>query len=99
MFNALPAQALRLVVRDENGAPTMAAFTIRDSLGRLYPNPAKRLAPDLFFQPQVYRENGDTVLVPDGSYTVTASMGPEYQPQTKQDRGRGDQRRTKFRSR
>jgi len=83
LFNALPAQRLRLGVRDENGAPTVAAFTIRDSLGRLYPNPAKRLAPDLFFQPQVYRENGATVLVPAGSYTVTASMGPEYQPQTK----------------
>src|SRR2546423_15521428 len=62
----------------------MAAFTIRDALGRLYPNPAKRLAPDLFFQPQVYRENGDTILVPAGSYTVTSSMGPEYHPQTKQ---------------
>jgi hypothetical protein len=83
VFNALPAQTLRLEVRDENGAPTVAAFTIRDGLGRLYPNPAKRLAPDLFFQPQVYRENGATVLVPAGSYTVTASMGPEYQPQTK----------------
>ena len=83
VFNALPAQMLRLVVRDENGAPTVAAFTIRDGLGRLYPNPAKRLAPDLFFQPQVYRENGATVLVPAGSYAVTASMGPEYQPQTK----------------
>jgi hypothetical protein len=83
VFNALPAQALRLGVRDENGAPTVAAFTIRDSLGRLYPNPAKRLAPDLFFQPQVYRENGATVLVPAGWYTVTASMGPEYEPQTK----------------
>jgi hypothetical protein len=83
LFNALSAQTLRLGVRDENGAPTVAAFTIRDSLGRLYPNPAKRLAPDLFFQPQVYRENGATVLVPAGSYTVTASMGPEYQPQTK----------------
>src|SRR5215471_17846566 len=77
VFNALPAQALRLSVRDENGAPTVAAFTIRDSLGRLYPNPAKRLAPDLFFQPQVYRENGAMVPVPAGSYTVTASMGPE----------------------
>jgi hypothetical protein len=83
VFSALPAQALRLGVRDENGAPTVAAFTIRDSLGRLYPNPAKRMAPDLFFQPQVYRENGATVLVPAGSYTVTASMGPEYEPQTK----------------
>jgi hypothetical protein len=84
VFTALPAHALRLQVRDEHGAPTLAAFTIRDRLGRLYPNPAKRLAPDLFFQPQVYRASGDTVRVPAGSYTVTASMGPEYQPQTKQ---------------
>jgi len=84
VFNAIPAQMLRLVVRDENGAPTVAAFTIHDGLGRLYPNPAKRLAPDLFFQPQVYRENGATVHVPAGTYTVTASMGPEYEPQTKE---------------
>ena len=84
VFTTLPARPLRLWVRDENGAPSMAAFTIRDALGRLYPNPAKRLAPDFFFQPQVYRENGDTILVPDGSYTVTSSMGPEYHPQTKQ---------------
>jgi hypothetical protein len=84
VFTALPGRPLRLLVRDENGAPSMAAFTIRDALGRLYPNPSKRLAPDLFFQPQVYRENGDTIQVPAGSYKVTASMGPEYHPQTKQ---------------
>src|SRR6266566_4660637 len=58
VFTAQRARPLRLWVRDENGTPSMAAFTIRDALGRLYPNPAKRLAPDLFFQPQVYRENG-----------------------------------------
>src|SRR5256714_2384755 len=72
-FNALPAHPLRLLVRDENGAPTTAAFIIQDSLGRLYPNPAKRLAPDLFFQPQIYRANGDIISVPEGKYTVTAS--------------------------
>jgi hypothetical protein len=84
VFTALPACTLRLWVRDENGAPSMAAFTIRDAWGRIYPNPSKRLAPDLFFQPQVYRANGDTIMVPAGSYTVTSSMGPEYHPQTKQ---------------
>jgi len=84
LFNALPAYALQLRVRDESGAPSMAAFTIRDALGRLYPNPSKRLAPDLFFQPQVYRANGETILLPEGTYKVTCSMGPEYQPQTKQ---------------
>jgi hypothetical protein len=84
LFNVIPAHALQLRVRDESGAPSMAAFTIRDALGRLYPNPSKRLAPDLFFQPQVYRANGETILLPEGTYTVTCSMGPEYQPQTKQ---------------
>jgi hypothetical protein len=83
-FTAQPAHALRLLVRDENGAPTTAAFTVRDSLGRLYPNPAKRLAPDLFFQPQIYRANGESILVPDGAYIVTASMGPEYHVETKE---------------
>jgi hypothetical protein len=83
-FNALPAHPLRLRIRDENGAPSMAAFTIRDALGRLYPSSSKRLAPDLFFQPQVYRADGESVLVPDGTYTVTSSMGPEYHAQTRQ---------------
>jgi hypothetical protein len=83
-FNVLPAFPLHLLVRDEKSAPSVAAFTIRDTFGRLYPNPSKRLAPDFFFQPQVYRANGETVLVPDGTYTITASMGPEYHSQTKQ---------------
>jgi hypothetical protein len=83
-FNALPARVLRLLVRDENGAPSMAAFIVRDALGRLYPNPSKRLAPDLFFQQQVYRANGETILVPEGTYTVVSSMGPEYHSQIKQ---------------
>src|SRR5260370_31660155 len=84
LFNVMPAHALQLRVRDESGAPAMAAFTIRDALGRLYPNPAKRLAPDLFFQPQVYRANGETILLPEGSYTVICSMGPESLAQGRQ---------------
>ncbi len=84
LFNALPAQRLRLQVRDDSGAPSLAAFTIRDGLGRLYPHPSKRLAPDFFFQPQVYRANGETILLPEGTYTVSCSMGPEYHAQTKQ---------------
>lgn len=84
LFNALPAVPLKLNVQDENGSPTVAAFTIRDSSGRLYPNPAKRLAPDFFFQPQVYRASGEEILLPSGVYTVTASMGPEYHAATKQ---------------
>ena len=84
LFHALPAVPLALRVRDDRGAPSVAAFTIRDRSGRLYPNPSKRLAPDFFFQPQVYRRNGEKILLPEGTYTVTCSMGPEYRAQTKQ---------------
>jgi hypothetical protein len=84
LFNALPAHKMILHVRDEKGAPSTAAFTVRDRLKRLYPNPSKRLAPDMFFQSQVYRADGDAILLPEGRYTVTCSMGPEYHPQTKE---------------
>jgi hypothetical protein len=84
LFQALPAHPLRLHVQDENGQPAFASFTLRDSLKRLYPNPSKRLAPDLFFQPQVYRGDGDIILLPAGEYTVTCSLGPEYVVQSKQ---------------
>jgi hypothetical protein len=84
LFNALPAVPLVLRAADENGLASVAAFTIRDRSGRLYPNPAKRLAPDFFFQPQVYRGSGESILLPEGTYTVICSMGPEYHAQTKQ---------------
>ena len=82
LFNALEAHPVKLRVRDENGTPTVAGFLIRDHLDRLYPNPSKRLAPDFPFQPQVYRADGDTLQLPEGSYTVTCSRGPEYIAQT-----------------
>jgi hypothetical protein len=83
LFTVSPANKLRLGVLDENGDPTIAGFTVRDGLGRLYPNPSKRLAPDLFFQPQVYRHNGESIALPKGSYVVTCSLGPEYVPEGK----------------
>ncbi|HKW33845.1 MAG TPA: CehA/McbA family metallohydrolase [Candidatus Acidoferrum sp.] len=83
LFKILPANKLRLGVSDENKLPTIAAFTIRDALGRIYPNPSKRLAPDFFFQPQVYRHNGESIALAKGSYAVTCTLGPEYLPQTK----------------
>ena len=84
LFNALPAHLVRLHVVDEKGEPATAAFVIRDGIDRIYPNPSKRLAPDLFFQPQVYRTDGDKVVLPPGTYRVTCSMGPEYIAQTKE---------------
>jgi hypothetical protein len=84
VFNALPAHRLTLHVRDEKGNPTIASFIVRDRQNRLYPNPAKRLAPDFFFQPQVYRADGETLDLPDGYYTIEYSGGPEYHAHTKE---------------
>jgi hypothetical protein len=84
LFNALPSRAIKLRVRDENGQPVMASFVIRDRLNRLYPIPAKRLAPDFFFQPQIYRADGETVSLPEGYYTIAYTGGPEYLTHTKE---------------
>jgi hypothetical protein len=84
LFNALPARAIKLRVRDEKGQPAMASFVIRDRLNRLYPNPSKRLAPDFFFQPQIYRADGETVSLPPGYYNITYTGGPEYRAHTKE---------------
>ncbi len=84
LFNALPARPIQLRVKDENGQPAMASFVIRDRLNRLYPAPSKRLAPDFFFQPQIYRADGETVRLPAGYYTVQFSGGPEYLPHTRE---------------
>jgi len=78
LFTAVPAHAITLRIKDESGKPAMASLTIRDRLNRLYPNPAKRLAPDLFFQPQIYRFDGETIDLPAGYYTVEYNGGPEY---------------------
>ena len=84
VFNAVAAHRITLHVSDENGNPAMASFVVRDRQQRLYPNPAKRLAPDFFFQPQVYRADGETLDLPDGYYTITYWGGPEYTPHTKE---------------
>jgi hypothetical protein len=83
VFTALPAFPVRLRVVDEGGRPSVAGFIIRDGQDRIYPNISKRLAPDFFFQPQVYRRDGDTIPLPPGIYNVTASRGPEYVSQTR----------------
>jgi hypothetical protein len=78
LFTAPSAHRITFRVRDENGEPGMASFIVRDAQGRLYPNPSKRLAPDFFFQPQVYRSDGENLTLPEGQYTVTYTGGPEY---------------------
>src|SRR6185503_1632106 len=79
-----PAQSVAWRVRDETGAPTVAAFVIRDAQGRVYPSRAKRLAPDFAFHPQVYRADGEVVKLPAGTYTVEFWRGPETITKTQQ---------------
>jgi hypothetical protein len=83
LFTALPSHPVRLRVLDENGQPVTAAFLIEDEVNRIYPNISKRLAPDFFFQPQVYRADGDTINLPSGSFKLTVSRGPEYVPEAR----------------
>jgi hypothetical protein len=74
----------------------MASFLITDgqehASGKfkgIYPLPSRRVAaydeyPDFFFQPQIYRKDGEHVELPAGKYNVTFTRGPEYISQTKE---------------
>ena len=78
LFLARPAIPVRLSVQDVDGKPTVGRFTFLDRAGRVFPPRANRLAPDFFFQDQVYRPDSGTVLLPPGEYTMTYGRGPEY---------------------
>ena len=80
LFDCQRAVDVRLSVKDSDGKPTTAAFIFRDQQGRVYPNPARRLAPDFFFHHQVYRADGESILLPPGNYSITVTRGPEYLP-------------------
>ena len=82
LFNTKPATKVTLRVQDFDDRPTTASFLIRDAASRVYPAQAKRLAPDLAFQPQIYRADGDFVLLPPGDYTIDYTRGPEYRKKT-----------------
>jgi Ca2+-binding EF-hand superfamily protein len=78
LFDVKPAVAVRLHVEDFDGSPTTGRFTFKDKAGHVYPPRGKRLAPDFFFQDQVYRADGGTVLLPPGEMEMTYGRGPEY---------------------
>jgi hypothetical protein len=73
-----PAVVVKLGVKDFDGKSTTARLTFTDAQGRVFPPQARRLAPDFFFQRQIYRADGGTVLLPPGEFTLEASRGPEY---------------------
>ena len=56
---------------------------IPKKLKGIYPLPSRRVAaydeyPDFFFQPQIYRADGEHVMLAPGTYNVTFTRGPEY---------------------
>ena len=58
-------------------------YKVPPTLVGIYPLPSRRVAaydeyPDFFFQPQIYRSDGEHVLLPPGKYNVTVTRGPEY---------------------
>jgi hypothetical protein len=83
LFDVAPSRDVTFRVRDEQARPVVASFVIKDTVGRVYPTRSKRLAPDFFFQEQVYRADGETVRLPAGEFTVTSGRGPEYLPETR----------------
>lgn len=78
LFEAKAAIPVKLVIRDYDGKPTTGRFTFKDKNNKVYPLQAKRLAPDFFFQQQVYRHDAGTVLLPPGELSMTYGRGPEY---------------------
>ena len=62
---------------------TTENYKVPATLIGIYPLPSRRVAaydeyPDFFFQPQVYRSDGEHVQLPPGKYDVTVTRGPEY---------------------
>jgi hypothetical protein len=83
LFDIAPSREVTLRVRDENGRPCMASFIVKDKVGRIYPARSKRLAPDFYFQEQIYREDGETIRLAGGEFSITCGRGPEYVPETR----------------
>lgn len=82
LFNVKPAIPVTLNIWEADESPTTARLVFQDEQGHIYPMQAKRLAPDLFFQKQIYRSHGESVLLPPGKFTVQSSRGPEYRVRT-----------------
>jgi hypothetical protein len=77
-FLIAPAQTVTINVRDADGKPVTASLLVRDAAGRIYPSQTRRIVPDMVFQQQIYRADGETLTLPPGAYDVEVARGPEY---------------------
>lgn len=75
---AAAARPVRLRIVDHDGRSTVASVIITDDRGNIYPSKFGRLAPDMYFQDQIYRADGETVRLPPENYRLAYSRGPEY---------------------
>jgi hypothetical protein len=80
LFDCSTSFDITLSILDFDGSPTTCWMVIRDELGRVYPNQSRRLAPDMFFHSQIYREDQERIRLPIGKYKIQCSRGPEYIP-------------------
>jgi hypothetical protein len=78
LFDIQPAIPVKLTIQEADGTATTGRFTFLDRANHVYPPQAKRVAPDLFFQKQIYRHDGDVVLLPPGELTMVYGRGPEF---------------------
>ena len=78
LFDCLPSNNIPVHVRDSDGVPATAALLITDVLGRVYPVQGKRSLPDLWFERQIYRRDGEAVRLAAGDYQIDYGRGPEY---------------------
>ena len=89
LFTITPSAKVTFRVLDADDKPTTGSFLIRDERQRVYPSQTKRLAPDFFFHPQVYRADGESVALPPGGYTSNTRAGPSIARASKRVESRG----------
>ena len=78
LFKVNQGVQVKLYIKDTDGTPTTGKFVFRGLEGGIFPPQAKRVAPDFYFQEQVYRRDGTSVLLPFGTIDISYSRGPEY---------------------
>jgi hypothetical protein len=78
LFDCRPTSDFTLQIRDVDGTPATASLVISDSQNRIYPVQEKRSLPDLWFERQIYRRDGETIRLPAGAFSIEYGRGPEY---------------------